>query len=89
MFVQFCVPAMVTTAAGCVTVKKVTKVSNVKFRLANVKCLAVLRMDVALTVNVIVSEASKELIVLNVSFLFLSSVALTIKLFTFSFLNSI
>lgn len=59
----------------CVTVKKVTKVLNVKSQQENVKCLVAPDTVDALMENAIVNAVSKEMTVPNVSsiFLFFSS----------------
>lgn len=67
---RFCVLVTVTTEVECVTVKKVTKVANVKSQQENVKCLVVLDTVDASRVNAIVSAVSKDTTALNVSFIF-------------------
>lgn len=73
----------VTTAVACVTVKKVTKVANVKSQQENVKCPVAQDMDDALKVNAIVNAASKDTTARNVSCsLFLSIyISLTLGIF--------
>lgn len=70
-FVRFCVLVTVTTAVVYATVKKVTKVVNVKSQQENVKCPVAPDMDDASKVNAIVSAVSKDTTVLNVSLTFI------------------